>query len=269
MSILTTMRHNNSGVAMKAVYRRIMRSNAMSFAVGWSTARLTSTYLRSLRVHMTYEIPEYHHALSQKDCIYCSWHENIFLSSYIGAFGGTNVLVSESSDGNFVSRILESLGYRTVRGSTTRGAVRAVRRLLRSGQSGHLAITPDGPRGPRRSFQQGAVYLASRTGMPIVPVGFAFDQPWRFSSWDRMALPRPFSRAVCYGGTPVEVPRDCNAAGLAHFRNAAAETLNRVTDRAEDLLSELPADARFSQWGPGRQRPVRLADTGQRISKAA
>lgn len=269
MSIVTTVQHNNSGTVMKSVIRGVMRSKAMSFAAGWSTARLTVALLRTLRVHMTYELPEYHHTLTKQNCIYCSWHENIFLSSYVGAYGGANALVSESSDGNYVSGILESLGYRTVRGSTTRGAVRALRRLLRSGQSSHLAITPDGPHGPRRSFQQGAVYLASRTGMPLVPVGFAFDRPWRFSSWDRMALPRPFSRAVCYGGAPVEVPRNCNAAGMAHFRESAADALDRVTDQAKYLLSDLPSDARFQRWGPGKQLPDMLADTGLRISRAA
>ena len=244
---------------MKSVFRRLLRSNLTSRAVGWSAARLISTYFRTVRVHMVYEVPELHHALTEESCIYCAWHENLFLWTYIGAYHDISVLVSQSTDGEYITRVLESLGFRTVRGSSTRGAVRALRRLVRSRGSTHVAITPDGPRGPRRSFQQGAVYLASRTGMTLVPMGFAFDRPWRASSWDRLALPRPFSRAVCYGGAPVVVPRDCDAAGLARYQQCAGDALRRATAQAERLLAQPPREAKSRHWGPGKQVPEMAA----------
>ena len=218
---------------------------------------------------MHYEVPAFHHALTKKNCIYCAWHENMFLWSYVGAYHGANVLVSESRDGDYVGNVLESLGFRTVRGSSTRGAVRALRQLVRTGCATHLAITPDGPRGPRQQFQHGAVYLASRTGMTLVPVAFAYDRPWRFSSWDGLVMPRPFSRAVCYGGTPLDVPADCRADELAHYQQLAGDAMNRATTQAEDLLAQLPRNAKLKRWAPGKQVPEMAADTGPRTSKAA
>ena len=218
---------------------------------------------------MTYEVPEYHHALTQENCIYSAWHENMFLWSYVGAYQGANVLVSESRDGEYVGHVLESLGFHTVRGSSTRGAVRALRQLVRSGRATHVAITPDGPRGPRQHFQQGAVYLASRTGMHIVPIAFAFDRPWRFSSWDRLAMPRPFSRAVCYGGAPIVVPEGCKAAELAYYREVADEAMHQATVRAEHLLAQLPPETKLRRWGPGKQMPEMPIDRNADISKAA
>ncbi len=254
---------------MNGVFRKLLRSEVISRAVGWSAAKVIGTYLRTVRVRMVFEIPELHYALAKENCIYCGWHENIFLSAYVGANHGISALVSQSADGEYITRIVENLGFNTVRGSSTRGAIRALRQLVRSEGSTHVAITPDGPRGPRGSFQPGAVYLASRAGMTIVPMGFAYDRPWRASNWDRMVLPRPFSRAVCYGGTPVAVPRNCNAAALARYQQYAEDALFNATVQAEDLLAQLPREAKLKYWGPGRQLPEPAFDVAAELPRAA
>jgi lysophospholipid acyltransferase (LPLAT)-like uncharacterized protein len=254
---------------MKTMFRRLLRTKVMSRAVGWSVARLITTYFRTIRVHMVYEAPELHHALTKECCVYSAWHEDMFLWAYVGAHSGANVLVSQSGDGETIARIIESLGFRTVRGSSTRGAVRALRRLVRAGGCTHVAITPDGPRGPRRSFQPGAVYLASRIGMTLVPMGFAYGRPWRASSWDRLALPRPFSRVVCYGGTPITVPGSCNAAGLARYQQYAGDAMRRATAQAERLLAQLPRETKLRHWGPGKQIPDRVVAAVAQSRKAA
>ncbi len=240
---------------MKAVIRRLLRSSVVARVVGWLVARLITTYFRTIRVHLTYEVLQCHQALAQDCGIYCAWHENLLLWAYVGAHSDCRVLVSESNDGEYITRILKCLGFGTVRGSSTRGAVRALRRLVRSGGTTHVAITPDGPRGPRQNFQQGAAYLASRTGMTLVPMGFAFDRPWRASSWDRMALPRPFSKAVCYGGTPITVPPDADANELARYHQLASDALHHATEQAERLIEEVPSDAKFRYRGPGKHMP--------------
>lgn len=254
---------------MNDVFRKLLRSDVVSRAIGWSAARVISSYLRTVRVRMVFEVPELHYALAEESCIYCGWHENIFLSAYIGANHGVSVLVSQSADGEYITRIVENMGFNTVRGSSTRGAVRALRRLVDMGGSTHVAITPDGPRGPRGSFQPGAVYLASRAGMTLVPMGFAYDRPWRASNWDCMALPRPFSRAVCYGGTPVAVPRNCNAAALARYRQYAEDALLDATVQAERLLAQLPREAKLRYWGPGKQIPELAVGAPSELRKAA
>ncbi|NLA09484.1 MAG: DUF374 domain-containing protein, partial [Microbacteriaceae bacterium] len=96
--------------------------------------------------------------------------------------------------------------FRVVRGSTRRGGASALRQLLDQGELTHLAITPDGPRGPRRTLAQGAVYLASKLQMPLVALGMGFDRPWRVKSWDRFAIPRPGSRARAILSPEIHVP---------------------------------------------------------------
>src|SRR5262249_38993092 len=146
--------------------------------------------------------------------IYAFWHENLLVIAGRHRRRDIRVLISRHADGELIAEACRHLGFSLVRGSTTRHAVEALRQMLRGGDSAHLAITPDGPRGPRRRVQPGIVYLASRTGMPIVPAGIAYDRPWRMRSWDRFALPRPFSRAVCVLDEPIVVPPDCDGEQL-------------------------------------------------------
>jgi len=246
---------------MKLALRKLAAHLVTTRAFGWSAAKLVAGYLRTLRVQVVCERPEVHPTVATRGCIYCSWHENILLSSYIVGCNDVRALVSSSRDGEYLARIMEAMGYRTIRGSSKRGAIRAVRQMVREGGSTGIAITPDGPRGPRREFQQGAVYFASRTGLRLVPSGFAYDRPWRASSWDRFAVPRPFTRAVVYGAEPIEVPADANLETLAQYRRLAEEAMHFATQQAERLLAERPPNARLSNPGPGRQIPQQAVRT--------
>ena len=98
-----------------------------------------------------------------------------------------HILISEHRDGELITQVIKRLGFSVVRGSTTRGGARALREMSLRIDRGHLCVTPDGPRGPRRSVHQGIAYLGSRTGLPIVGAGMAFKKPWRAKSWDRFA----------------------------------------------------------------------------------
>ena len=103
-------------------------------------------------------------------------------------------MISRHADGEVIARIVKSLGYRTIRGSTTRGGVRA---LLESAQVVNdgivVAITPDGPRGPRHVFSPGAVIVAQRTSRPIIAIAATASRAWRLRSWDRHVVPKPFA----------------------------------------------------------------------------
>jgi lysophospholipid acyltransferase (LPLAT)-like uncharacterized protein len=166
--------------------------------------------------------------------LYAFWHENLVLLAYHYARPDVYVLISQHADGELIAEICRRLGFSLVRGSTSRGGVEAVRQMLRVGDGAHLAITPDGPRGPRRHVQLGLVYLAARTGMPIVPIGIGFHQPWRTQSWDRFVLPRPWSVATCVTAPPVTVPTDADKEQLEEFRRRVEETMLCVTAIAED-----------------------------------
>jgi lysophospholipid acyltransferase (LPLAT)-like uncharacterized protein len=165
--------------------------------------------------------------------IYIFWHENMLLPLYHYGRADIWVLISQHADGQLITDVCHHLRFRTVDGSTTRGGVQAVRRMLRLSARGHIAITPDGPRGPRRVVQPGLIYLASRTGLPIVPIGIGYQRPWRMNSWDRFALPRPFSRGYCVTAEPIVVPVDSDKEQLEQHRRQVEDVMHRVNAAAE------------------------------------
>jgi lysophospholipid acyltransferase (LPLAT)-like uncharacterized protein len=123
---------------------------------------------------------------------------------------GLSVLVSPSDDGGLAKRALDKFGYRVVRGSLSKRGARAMREMHEVlEQGGQLVITPDGPRGPRHSINSGAAWLARATGAPILPCSVAMSRAWRFNSWDRMTIPKPFARVVVHYGDPVHVDQGC------------------------------------------------------------
>ena len=165
--------------------------------------------------------------------IYIFWHEYILFPLYLRGHCNLAMLLSRHRDAEVLSRVAYHLGFDFVRGSTNRGGVAALRELLRRSGRMHLTITPDGPRGPRRHLAPGAVFLASRLGLPLVVMGFGYDRPWRFNSWDRFALPRPYSRARAVPSGEIYVPPDLDRQGLEHYRQRIEELLNRLTAEAE------------------------------------
>ena len=178
--------------------------------------------------------------------VYAGWHEYMLMPIVLRGDRRLVALASAHQDGQVVSRAMCHLGWGVARGSTTRGGAAALLRLLRAdGRSPNL--TPDGPRGPRRRMSLGPIFLASRLGFPLACVGYGYDRPWRARSWDRFAVPRPFSRARAVFGPPLRVPGGLDRAGLEAYRH-----------RAEQLLSWLTQDA--ETWAAsGRRRPGELA----------
>ena len=165
--------------------------------------------------------------------IYAFWHENLLLAAYFFSHPRIRVLISQHADGELMTRICRHLGFGVVRGSTTRGGGEAVRRLLRASRRCHLAVVPDGPRGPRRQMQLGLIYLASRTGLPIVAGGLACRRPRRARSWDRLVLPRLWSRAKTVIAAPVHVPPDLDRDQLELYRQRLETIMNQVNGLAE------------------------------------
>lgn len=131
---------------------------------------------------------------------------------------GVAVVVSEHSDGEIIARILEWMGYRLIRGSTSRGADRALLGIVKTLKRGEdVAITPDGPRGPAGKFAPGAVVAANRAGAPIIPALAYVDRAWKLSSWDGFIIPKPFARITVSYGPPLRInaPTTRDAAAYA------------------------------------------------------
>lgn len=167
--------------------------------------------------------------------IYAFWHETVLLPCY--AFGRRKILclISEHADGEMIAQVCRHVGFGVVRGSTSRGAVRALRTMIRLSEKHHFAVLPDGPRGPRRHIELGLIFLAARTGLPLVLAGIGYDRPWRMPTWDRFAVPRPWSRAVILTGEPLFVPADATRPQMEEYRKQAEATLNGLTTLAEKL----------------------------------
>ena len=164
--------------------------------------------------------------------IFSLWHGHLLPLLWHHRGEGVIVLISEHQDGEMVAQAAESLGYGLIRGSTTRGAERALISLVRSLQAGkEIAITPDGPRGPPRQFAPGALVAAQRSDAFILPVAAGADRAWRLRSWDRFMIPKPFARVTVAYGTPTKVK-------AATSRAAAEEG-----PRFEQVMSEAEAAA--------------------------
>ena len=160
------------------------------------------------------------------------WHGRILPATFYFRGRGIVVITSENFDGEWIARIIERFGYGTARGSTSSGGKRAVLQLVREMKAGRAAgFTLDGPRGPARVAQPGAVWLASATGNPLLPFHLEASSSWTARSWDRTQVPKPFSTVALAVGEPLYVEA-----------NASAETLEAARLELERRLAALEAE---------------------------
>jgi len=177
--------------------------------------------------------------------VFALWHESIPAGALLHRHRALTVLVSRHRDGALVARLIERLGFRTIRGSTFDGADGALRELLREARTERgLVLTPDGPRGPAHAVAGGALYLAGASGRPLVATGFAASRAWRAGSWDRMIFPKLFARIVIAYALPLDVPR-----GAAREPEASAAARTALLERFAGAHAR--ADAALAAWRDG------------------
>ena len=165
------------------------------------------------------------------------WHGRILPATYFFRRRGIVVITSENFDGEWIAGIIERFGYGTARGSTSRGGRRALLQLVREMAAGKAAgFTVDGPRGPARVAQPGAVWLAKTTGNPVLPFHIEADRYWTLNSWDRTQVPKPYATVALAIGEPLEVAADADDAGVETARGVLEERLYALEDRARGML---------------------------------
>jgi lysophospholipid acyltransferase (LPLAT)-like uncharacterized protein len=173
--------------------------------------------------------------------LYCVWHDSVVMPAFSGKHQKTSALTSRHADGSFVARVLSRMGIKPIRGSTNRLSPTADRELVAAIGTGHVVITPDGPRGPARQMSLGIVQLASRTGRRIVPTAYHAERCWRFpGSWTTLVVPHPFSRVLLVAGRPLFVPPGLDRQQLREY----ADGLQREMDR----LHAAPATVMETCW---------------------
>ncbi len=169
--------------------------------------------------------------------IFAFWHGRILTATLYFRDRGIVVITSENFDGEWIARIIRRFGYDTARGSTSRGGARALAQLRREMRAGRpAAFTIDGPRGPERVAQPGAIWLASATGQPIVPFHIEAASFWSVNSWDRHQVPKPGSDVAIAIGDPMDVPTEADESAIERHRQELERALARLEERAKGML---------------------------------
>ncbi|MDA0999564.1 MAG: lysophospholipid acyltransferase family protein [bacterium] len=175
------------------------------------------------------------------------WHHQIALPSFFYPGVPRACLASRSRDGELLAQIVAGLGSRCVRGSSAgmdgrqKGGAVSLREMARAAKAGfHLAVTPDGPKGPAEKLKPGVVFLAAMTGLPVVPLGFAASSCFRLNTWDRTIIPFPFTRLILSYGEPLEITEVKEDGSLEEYRAEVERRLLAVNEEARAALGNRP-----------------------------
>ncbi len=172
--------------------------------------------------------------LSEKVPIYTYWHDRIFLGTYFWRNRNIVAMTSQSLDGEYIARCSQRLGFGAIRGSSTRGGTRALVEMIKLMRKGSpMAFATDGPRGPRYRAKPGPVFLAKKTGNPIMPFIVEAKRYWTLNSWDRIQIPMPFSHAKVIIGEPIYVDTDANEAEIEQKMKELQLSLDNLTEQGK------------------------------------
>ncbi len=181
------------------------------------------------------------HFLTNRDKagIFCFWHGKIVLPYHTYRHKGIYILISQHRDGELISKMVECNGYKPVRGSSTRGGTRSVKEMLKIARKGNLiAITPDGPKGPKHHLKEGAIFLAQMTGAPLNTMGIGFSKFWEVHDWSGIQIPKPFARTVIYFGKEFCVPRKIEPEKFEQYRTEVEAELIRCNEEAQRIACD-------------------------------
>jgi lysophospholipid acyltransferase (LPLAT)-like uncharacterized protein len=172
-------------------------------------------------------------------CIFAFWHSALFPLTFTHRGRGGAVLIGRHLDAEIVARVIEHLGFVSARGSSTRGGEQAALEMLAFAAAGRfLGLTPDGPRGPAEMVKPGLAFLASRSGLPVLPLGVGCASAWGIGSWDRLRVPRPLSRVHLEFGAAIAVPPGLDDLELEPWRVRIESALRDTTRMAREAAGE-------------------------------
>jgi lysophospholipid acyltransferase (LPLAT)-like uncharacterized protein len=206
-------------------------SEARYRAAGLLGHALTAALFATVRFRVEGEESFLGYRRAGRPVIFVLWHGHLLPLVHRHRGTGVVALVSEHSDGEYITRVIGHKGFGTARGSSTRGGTRGLRGLIRSARAGHdLTVTADGPRGPARAFKPGALLAAQMTGLPLIPVAVGASSGWMLGSWDRFLVPRPLSTVEVAYGEPRSVPRDASREQLDRLAAELGAELDRLSE---------------------------------------
>ncbi|MFL6214110.1 MAG: lysophospholipid acyltransferase family protein [Blastocatellia bacterium] len=239
-----------TGVRREALRRRVYAQSDLS-GYGWRDRLIIRvadlffyTLLRVIGATMRCEVHGAEHLdaihRSGRRAIFTSWHACIFGATWFWRKRGIVVMSSVSRDAEYTARFIKRFGYGTARGSATRGSHRAMAEMAECLLSGlDVGFTIDGPRGPAYQAKPGAVTLARHTGQAILPFHVAVARYWELPSWDRLQIPKPFTRAAVFVGEPITVAASAGKAEALARQAALQATLDRLRDEGDAWRARL------------------------------
>jgi lysophospholipid acyltransferase (LPLAT)-like uncharacterized protein len=194
--------------------------------------------------------------LGQRPLIASFWHACIIPATYLCRNLGVRVMSSNSYDGEYMGRIIRRFGFVAVKGSSSRNAVRALLGLRRALEEGWtVAFSIDGPRGPRYKVKPGPVALARSSGVPLTMFHVAVDKAWVLNTWDRLIVPRPFSRVLVRFGRLIEVPHETSDQDIDRYQGELQAALDRVREFAEANVGKVGTPGFPSFIPPAASKP--------------
>ena len=221
-----------------------LRTNPVVIAVlTWLSAFLLRNLFRSLRMsYVGRNVLDQLIRAEGRRVMAAFWHGRLLMMPFAHPEVSWAVMVSRHPDGEIISRVAERFGIRPVRGSALRGGGVGLLGMVRASRRGyHLAITPDGPLGPREQVKTGTIELARLAGTPIIPVAFAASHGRFERSWDRLLIPYPFGRGVFVYGEPVVVAPTAGPEEMEKARGVLEEGLRQVTASADAYFKNQPS----------------------------
>jgi len=261
-----------------------IRSEWINKMGGLAVATVSRFWMRSLDYRAAFYDPTVDpvHPNFSGPAIFLFWHEYIPFLFYLRGNCQISMLLSRHQDAEWLSQAARHMGFSTVRGSTNRGGAQALRQLQQQTQGKlNLAITPDGPRGPRRRLAPGAIFLSSKLQIPLIAVGLGYDSLRRLSTWDQFAVPRLCSRARAIASPAIQIPPDLERGEIETYREQVEQVMNSLTNAAENwaqtgrgMESQQPiwrqgADRRPIEKAPTSSLAPSLQETHQVFPKAA
>ena len=212
-------------------------------AATWLGSQFVKTWMGTLPIEIYGHETLLQRARQGGNSLFTFWHAHMLIPAYTHRGRQVYVLVSRHRDGEAIARVVQKLGHGVVRGSTTHGGAASILALVERARQGYdLAITPDGPRGPRQRMQPGAVYLAQKSGLPLFPVGIATARKWQLNSWDRFEIPKWRSPVVFLIGQAIRVPPDSSQEGLEAIRQSAEHQMHQLTALANERVHLSPRE---------------------------
>lgn len=189
--------------------------------------------------------------------IYSVWHDSLMMPVFLGRHRNTSAIVSKNFDGGYVAEVLKGSRIGSIRGSSSKGGAAAVRQVLALEEDHHVVVTPDGPRGPAREMKSGVVFLAAKTGRPIVPTAFIVKRNLEFAGkWTTLSIPLPFTTIHAYTGAPLRIPAKISSEDLNFYTERLQEAMDQLNEEAQKQVNRPMHPLLVREANPAAEQPV-------------